>query len=61
MKTVLVDRPANGVALVTLNRPQQLNSMNMELVHSLHDALHEISKDEKCHVVALTGAGRGFA
>jgi enoyl-CoA hydratase len=56
--TVLVSRPADGVTLLTLNRPERLNAMNAELVGALHDALDAI--DDDCRVVVLTGAGRAF-
>jgi enoyl-CoA hydratase len=60
MSTVLLERPADGVALLTLNRPGHLNAMTAELVSELHGALGEVSADTSCRVVVLTGAGRGF-
>ncbi len=52
--------PADGVVLLTLNRPSSLNSMTAELVQSLHDHLRDIAVDPHARVVILTGAGRGF-
>jgi enoyl-CoA hydratase len=60
MPTVIVERPDEGVALVTLNRPDQLNAITFELVADLHDTLDSIGRDATCRVVVLTGAGRGF-
>ena len=60
MSTVEVSRPVDGVALVTLNRPDKLNAMTSELVQTLHDTLDAISIDATIRVVVLTGAGRGF-
>ena len=60
MSVVLVDRPAPHVALVTLNRPDRLNAMSIELVLELHDALLDVKADNTCRVVVLTGAGRAF-
>ena len=60
MNTVLVSRPVDGVALVTLNRPDKLNAMTSELVETLHDTLDAVSIDASVRVVVLTGAGRGF-
>jgi len=60
MSSVLVDHPAEGVTLLTLNRPEKLNAMDAELVSSLHDALDAVRDDRSCRVVVLTGAGRGF-
>jgi enoyl-CoA hydratase len=58
--TVLTDRPRPGVTLLTLNRPESLNSMSMELVRELHTVLAGVADDADCRVVVLTGAGRGF-
>lgn len=60
MAVVETSRPIDGVALVTLNRPDKLNAMTSELVESLHTTLDEIADDADIRVVVLTGAGRGF-
>lgn len=60
MSTVEVSRPVDGVALVTLNRPDKLNAMTSELVETLHHTLDAIAVDATVRVVVLTGAGRGF-
>ncbi len=52
--------PREGVALLTLNRPEKLNAMTGELVQSLHEHLEAIAVDPSVRVVVLTGAGRGF-
>ncbi|MEY4605936.1 MAG: hypothetical protein RLY45_696 [Actinomycetota bacterium] len=52
--------PAEGIALLTLNRPDKLNAMTVELVQGLHDHLGDIAVDPTVRVVILTGAGRGF-
>src|SRR3954470_20001314 len=51
---------ADGVALVTLNRPDRLNALSAPLVDELHAVLDAIASDESVRVVVLTGAGRGF-
>jgi enoyl-CoA hydratase len=51
---------AGGVAVVTLNRPAALNTLTADLVAELHRALDEVERDESCHVLVLTGAGRAF-
>jgi len=58
-ETVLVTR-ASGVATVLLNRPQQLNSMNGDLLEGLLAAVEDVMADDEIHVIVLTGAGRGF-
>ena len=57
---VLVDRPQPHTTVVTLNRPDRLNAMSIDLVIELHDVLQEVSEDNDCYVVVLTGAGRAF-
>jgi enoyl-CoA hydratase len=60
MSTVLVSNPAPGVTQLTLNRPEKLNALNVELITELHDALASIATDRECRAVVLTGSGRGF-
>jgi enoyl-CoA hydratase len=52
--------PHEGIALLTLNRPESLNAMTSEMVELLHNRLDEIAVNRKVRVVVLTGAGRGF-
>jgi enoyl-CoA hydratase len=60
MPDVLLDRSRDGIALVTLNRPERLNALTHAMVAELHGTLDEIARDRDCRVVVLTGAGRGF-
>src|SRR3954467_4328655 len=60
MDHVLVDGPAPGVAQVTLNLPERLNSMSFDVMVPLRDRLRELSDDNEVRAVVLTGAGRGF-
>jgi enoyl-CoA hydratase len=60
VNTVRIDHPTAAVAVITLDRPDQLNAMTFELVDDLHAALDEVDRDNTCRVVVLTGAGRGF-
>lgn len=57
---VLVDHPQPHTTVITLNRPERLNAMSIDLVIALHDAFNEANDDNDCYVVVLTGAGRGF-
>ncbi len=57
---VLVDRPAEGTRVLTLNRPDQLNAMTSELAEALHTELRALATDRTCRAIVLTGAGRGF-
>mgnify|MGYP000207968916 FL=1 len=58
---VLIDRPRPHVALVTLNRPERMNSMAFDVMLPLRDALAELTVDNDVRAVVLTGAGRGFS
>ena len=61
MSLVLVDRNVRPhVSVITLNKPERLNSMSFPLVEALYEALDEVSRDNDSWVVVLTGAGRGF-
>jgi enoyl-CoA hydratase len=60
MSAVDVEIVKEGIAKVTLNRPDRLNAMNYELVSGLYNTLDELAEDRSCRVIVLTGAGRGF-
>lgn len=51
---------AQGVATITLNRPDVYNALNDEITYELQDALKTVAKDELARVVVLTGAGKAF-
>jgi 2-(1,2-epoxy-1,2-dihydrophenyl)acetyl-CoA isomerase len=50
----------DGVATITLNRPDVLNSFTRSMARELCDALSRARGDETIRAVVLTGAGRGF-
>jgi len=50
----------DGIATITLNRPEAYNALNMQLATELHDAVLTCSEDEAVRVVVLTGSGRAF-
>src|SRR5262245_12263049 len=56
---VLLDR-RDGIATLTLNRPDKLNALSPELCQELIDALRRVVADEAVRVVIVTGAGRAF-
>lgn len=51
---------ADGVARLTLNRPDRLNSFNDAMHAEVRDALGRVESDPSVRVLLLTGAGRGF-
>src|SRR4051794_16794176 len=59
---VVQSRPADGVALLTLNRPEVLNALDYATLGELVDALEMLDGDESVRCVVITGAGdRAFA
>ncbi len=50
----------NGIATITLNRPDSLNAMNALLLSRAVEVLETAANDHDVRVVILTGAGRGF-
>ncbi|SFD17511.1 2-(1,2-epoxy-1,2-dihydrophenyl)acetyl-CoA isomerase PaaG [Massilia yuzhufengensis] len=50
----------NGIALLTLNRPDRLNSFTQAMHLEVRDALDQLQADKSVRVLVLTGAGRGF-
>ena len=51
---------ADGVATLTLNRPDKLNSFTSDMHAEVRDALFRVKEDESVRCLLLTGAGRGF-
>lgn len=51
---------ADGIATVTLNRPDRLNSFTAPMHAELREAMQRIRNDDAIRVMVLTGAGRGF-
>jgi enoyl-CoA hydratase/carnithine racemase len=59
-ETVLVDVD-NGVATLTLNRPDALNAFDMTLDREFHEAMWALDADEAVRVIVVTGAGKAFS
>jgi enoyl-CoA hydratase/carnithine racemase len=56
-ESVLLEKRANGVALVTINRPQVLNALDIPAKERLGDIWQEIADDPAVRVAVLTGTG----
>jgi 2-(1,2-epoxy-1,2-dihydrophenyl)acetyl-CoA isomerase len=50
----------NGIATITLNRPEVFNAFDDQQSYELQDALKQVTRDVNVRVVILTGAGRAF-
>src|SRR6185503_581297 len=51
---------SEGVARITLNRPEKRNALNDELISAVKNLLHRASIDDEVRVILLTGAGDDF-
>ncbi|HEY8954822.1 enoyl-CoA hydratase-related protein [Chitinophaga sp.] len=60
MAALLLD-VRDGIATITLNRPEVYNAFNDPLSYELQDALKKAEKDPAVRVVVLTGAGKAFS
>src|ERR1700739_594585 len=51
---------ADGIGHITLNRPDRMNAVTIELARQLEHALHELSRDPSVAVIVIRGAGENF-
>lgn len=58
--TDLIEAVDDGIATLTMNRPEALNALSWPMMAALVDALKRYAEDESVGCVVLTGAGRGF-
>lgn len=59
-KDLVLTEIRDGYRVITLNRPDSLNSFNQSVHIALNAALNDAEADTKCRALILTGAGRGF-
>jgi enoyl-CoA hydratase len=59
-ETILYE-PSDGVARITLNRPEKLNAISWQMQEELQQALWQADRDPSVRVVTLRGAGRSFS
>jgi enoyl-CoA hydratase/carnithine racemase len=61
-EALLITRPADGVALLTLNRPEVMNAVDMALFEALTATLDDLATDNDVRAIVVTGAGeRAFS
>jgi len=51
---------ADGVCLITLDRPERLNALTFDVYRELTDRFASLADDNRAHAVVITGAGRAF-
>jgi len=61
MEHPLLQKIENGVATLTLNRPESLNAFSEGLFDALGEAIPRLNRDPAIAVIVLTGAGRAFS
>jgi len=59
-KTILVEKK-NHLAILSFNRPEKLNAINVQVKREVSQALIELEADEDVRVVIMTGVGRAFS
>jgi enoyl-CoA hydratase len=60
MSFVQLDRPRDGIAVVTLNRPERMNAMAFDVMIPFRETIEALGRDNDVRVVIITGAGKGF-
>ena len=61
MSVVLLERPAPGIALLRLNRPDRLNALNMAVRESLASYFTQLASDDAVRCIVITGDEKAFA
>lgn len=61
LKTVNFDIMATGVAVLTFNRPETMNSVNDQLCLDVKAACREAAENDQVKVIVVTGAGKGWS
>ena len=56
----LLESIDNGIATLTLNRPERLNALSPDMTAGLKEALERLATDRECGAIVITGAGRGW-
>ena len=58
--SILLREDRDGLCILTMNRPQQMNLLTGEMLDALQEALDSLLSDKKTRVVILAAAGKGF-
>ena len=60
LETLQFDIPEAGIGVITMNRPQRLNAINLNMLEDFFALFDHLNKDDEIRVVIITGKGRGF-
>ncbi len=56
----LLETVEDGIATLTMNRPDRLNALSQSMLAALKESLARLAEDERAGAIVITGAGRGF-
>ena len=59
-KTIKFELKANGIGIITLNRPEKLNAISFQMEEELHKLLDHLMVNLDCRVIIFKGEGRAF-
>lgn len=59
-KTITFREPEQGIGIMTLNRPECLNALNLDMLSDLYEFFSYLRGHTETRVLIITGAGRGF-
>ena len=59
-ENIIYERTDKGVAIITFNRPERMNSLNIGLLRELKVAMEDVVKNDAVRVLIITGKGRAF-
>ena len=51
---------SNGIATITINRPEAMNALNETVIHQLGNAVDAVNSNDEVHTMVLDGAGKAF-
>jgi enoyl-CoA hydratase len=60
-KTLLFEEKEPSIGMVTMNRADQLNAINLDMLEDFETLFHALSQDDSIRVLIITGAGRGYS
>jgi enoyl-CoA hydratase/carnithine racemase len=59
-ETIKFEQKENGLSILTLNRPDKLNALSIQLLEEFNEVLDYLNWNFDCRVLIITGAGRAF-
>jgi len=57
---ITLEKQQDGVAVLTVNRPQRLNAVRWQSWDEIEDAIRHLASDDQVRALVITGSGRGF-